>query len=71
MDDEPWYVKRRRELEARAPVKRKKVEPFVKVPLWWIAEAAKATNNRKALVAVELLHAHWKTKSLCFPLPNG
>ena len=35
MDD--WTARRSRELEAAAPVKRKKkVEPFVKVPLWWI-----------------------------------
>ena len=33
MEDEPWHVRRRRELEAMAPAKRKKVEPFVKVPL--------------------------------------
>jgi hypothetical protein len=71
MDDEPWHVKRRRELDAAAPVKRKKIEPFVKVPLWWMAAAAKATNNRKALVAVELLRASWKAKSSTFPLPNG
>jgi hypothetical protein len=69
MDD---YVKRRKaEFEATAPVKRKKVEAFVKVPLWWIATAAKATNNLKVLVAVELLYASWKAKSLTFPLPNG
>ena len=68
---EPWYVRRRRELEAAAPVKRKKVEPFVKVPLWWIAEATKATNTRKALVCIELLHAAWKAKRMTFPLPNG
>jgi hypothetical protein len=30
MQDEPWHVKRLRELEAAAPVKRKKVEPFRK-----------------------------------------
>jgi hypothetical protein len=33
MDDEPWHIRRRRELEAAAPVKRKKAEPFVRVPL--------------------------------------
>jgi hypothetical protein len=69
--DEPWYVQRRRELEAAAPIKRRKVEPFVKVPLWWIAAATKATNTRKALVSIELLHAAWKAKSLTFPVPNG
>ena len=48
MQDEPWYVQRRRELEAAAPVKRKKIEPFVKVPLWWITAATKATNNQES-----------------------
>ena len=71
MQNEPWYVQRRRELEAAAPVKRKRVEPFVKVPLWWITAATKATNNHKALVCIELLYASWKAKSLTFPLPNA
>jgi hypothetical protein len=72
MDDEHWSVKRRRELEAMAPVKRKrKVEPFVKVPLWWIAAAAKHTRTPGMLVCIELLHASWRAKSLTFPLPNG
>jgi hypothetical protein len=72
MDDEPWHIRRRRELEAAAPLKRKrKIEPFVKVPLWWIAQATKATNTGKALVCVELLYAAWKAKRLTFPLPNG
>jgi len=70
MQDEPWHVKRLRELEAAAPVKRKKVEPFVKVPLWWIARATKATNTGKALLCIELLHAVWRTKRQTFPLPN-
>lgn len=71
MQDEHWSVKRRRELEAAAPVKRRKAEPFVKVPLWWIAQATKATNTGRALVCVELLYAAWKTKRSTFPLPNS
>jgi hypothetical protein len=71
MRDEPWHVKRLRELEASAPVKRRKVEPFVKVPLWWIAQATKATNTGRALVCIELLYAAWKAKRSTFPLPNG
>jgi hypothetical protein len=70
MDDEPWHVKRRRELEAAAPSKRKKVEPFVKVPLRWITAAAKATRAPGAIVLIELLHASWKEKSSTFPLAN-
>jgi hypothetical protein len=71
MDDEPWYVKRRRELEAAAPVKCKKVEPFVKMPLWWIETAARHARSPATLVMVELLRASWKAKSLSFPLSNG
>src|SRR5262245_35811817 len=66
-----YAARRKAELEAAAPVKRKKVEPFVKVPIWWIERATKATGTRKALVCVELLHASWKAKSTTFPLPNG
>jgi hypothetical protein len=71
MQDEPWHVRRRRELEAAAPVKRKRVEPFVKVPLWWIAAAAKHTRSPASVVMVELLYASWKAKNLTFQLPNG
>jgi hypothetical protein len=70
-ENELWYVQRKRELEAAAPVKRKKVEPFVKVPLWWIVAAAKATRSPATLVMIELLRASWKARSLTFPLPNS
>jgi hypothetical protein len=67
-----WAKKRLVELKAAAPVKRKKkVEPFVKVPLWWIEEAARMAHSPTTLVLVELLYAAWKAKSLTFPLPNG
>jgi hypothetical protein len=72
MDDEPWHIRRIRELKAAAPVERKReVEPFVKAPLWWIAAAAKATRDPGMLVCIELLRASWKAKSPTFPLPNG
>src|SRR5262245_28202807 len=55
-----------------APVKRKrKVEPFVKVPLWWAKQMTTATKTKKALVGIVLMHTAWKTKRLTFPLPNG
>ena len=72
MQDEPRCVKRLRELEAAAPVKRKKkVEPFVKVPLWWIETAAKDARSPTTIVLIELLYAAWKAKSSTFPLPNS
>jgi hypothetical protein len=70
MQDEPWHVKRLRELKAAAP-KRKKVEPFVRVPLWWIRAAAKHVRSPATLVLVELLYRSWKARSATFPLPTA
>jgi hypothetical protein len=52
-------------------MKRKKTEAFVKVPLWWIEQATRATRTPQAFVCIWLLHLAWKAKSLTFPLPNG
>lgn len=48
----------------------KRKDPFVKVPLWWITAATKATRTPAALVCVHLLHASWKAKSMTFSLSN-
>ena len=48
----------------------KKHEQFVKLPLQWAADAAKATGTRGAMVWILLLHMAWKTKSTTFPLSN-
>jgi hypothetical protein len=66
-----WVKQRLAELKAAAPKRKKTVEPFVKVPIWWIEETAKLTKSPTTLVLIELLRLHWKTKSLTFPLPNG
>src|SRR5262245_28110643 len=72
MGDEPWHIRRARELRAAAPVKRKhEVDPFVRAPLWWVTAAARATRDPGMLVCVEILRASWKAKSPSFPLPNG
>jgi hypothetical protein len=44
----------------------KQKEPFVKVPLWWAEEAAKATKTPAALVCVYLLRTSWKARSITF-----
>jgi hypothetical protein len=49
---------------------RKSKDAFVKVPLWWATEAAKANRIPRMLVLVELLRRSWKTHSLTFPLSN-
>jgi hypothetical protein len=66
-----WARERRAELEAAAPTKRKKVAAFVKVPLAWAAKAAAATNTRKAMVWIWLLHRSWERNSHTITVPNG
>jgi hypothetical protein len=67
------YAKKRlRELEAAAPVKRKKAAPFVKVPLSWLEQVTKATRSpQQVFVGVWLLHLRWKAKSPRFSVPNA
>jgi hypothetical protein len=40
--------------------RRKAAEPFVKVPLWFAAEASKATRSLGTLVWIWLLYCAWK-----------
>jgi hypothetical protein len=49
----------------------RKGQQFVKLPLQWAADAAKATGTRGAMVWILLLHMAWKTKSTTFPLSNA
>jgi hypothetical protein len=70
------YKRRVAELRAasqayQAKRQKKNKELFVKVPLWWATEAAKATGMLKMLVLLELLHRSWKARSLTFPFPNS
>jgi hypothetical protein len=72
--DREIEVNFRREVAAtRAAGKRKnkKVEAFVKVPLWWIRAATEATHTKRALVAVELLRASFVARGTTFALPSG
>jgi hypothetical protein len=68
-----WAKQRLTELDAAAPAERreKQKDAFVRIPMWWAAEAAKAMREPGMLVAAELLHRSWKAKSLTFPFPNG
>jgi hypothetical protein len=47
-----------------------KKDTFVKVPLWWIEQATRATRSPQAFVCIWLLHLAWQSKSMTFPLPN-
>jgi hypothetical protein len=58
------------ELAAGTAARRKKAEPFVKVPLWWAAAAAKATRSPATVVCIVLLRASWKARSSTFALSN-
>ena len=58
-------------LETGATARRRRVAPFVKMPLTWAARASIATNCPKAMVWVWLLHQAWKTKSATVRVPNG
>jgi hypothetical protein len=69
MDD--WAKQHLAKLAAAAPVKRKKAEVFIKVPLWFAKAAVEATNTPKALVWLELLYQHFITGNMTFPMPNG
>jgi len=47
-----------------------KKDAFVKVPLWWIEQATRATRTPQAMVCIWLLYLSWQAKSATFPLPN-
>jgi hypothetical protein len=50
---------------------RNKTAPYVKVPMWFAVEAAKATKTTKALVWVWLVYLGFKTHRTTFPVPNS
>jgi hypothetical protein len=57
-----WASKRLAELEAAAPIKVKKAQPFVQLPLDKAARAARATRSQKVFVWMWLEYRAWKTK---------
>lgn len=69
MDD--WAKQRRAELEAAAPVKRKKTELFAMLRLKRAAAAYAAMNCSKAMVWAWLMHQTRKTGKVTVAVPNG
>ena len=69
MDD--WAKQRRAELEAAAPVKREKTEPFAMLRLKRAAAAYAAMNCPKAMVWAWLMHETRKTGKATVTMPNG
>ena len=54
-----------------SPERRKRQrEQFVKIPLWWAEQAARATKTPQAYVWIWLLRLAWEAKAKTFPLPN-
>jgi hypothetical protein len=49
----------------------KRQERFVKVPLWWAEQAARATHTTKGLVWLLLLHRVWRDGNRTVALPNA
>jgi hypothetical protein len=59
------------ELEARAPAKRKKQQPFVKVPLKEAARAAGALGGQRMMVWLYLIYRSWQLQKASFAVPSG
>jgi hypothetical protein len=68
VEDLDYLPKNKARAEKRA---RQRQQEFVKVPLQWATDAAKATGTRGAMVWILLLHMAWKGKSTTFPLSNA
>jgi hypothetical protein len=59
------------ELQAKAPVKRKKGRPFTKLYNDEAKTAFTALNCKKAIVWLWLVHRAWKRQSRTVSVPNG
>jgi hypothetical protein len=80
-DDEDWDgvvvkqgpdpKKRMAELQAKAPVMRKRMRPFAKVYLDRAARAFAVLNCQRATVWVWLVHRVWKRQSQTVTVPNS
>jgi hypothetical protein len=69
MDD--WAKQRMAELEAAAPVERRRRELFIKVPLKLMEVAGKTLTSRAVHVLILLLHMSFEAHSPTFACPNG
>jgi hypothetical protein len=78
-DGDPFDLKKLRIDPAKlatpcVPAKiRKRREQFVMMPMWWYEKLAKPAlkGQTTALIAIYLLHQHWKHHGKPFKLPNG
>jgi hypothetical protein len=58
-------------IDTGVTVKKRRTDPFVKIPLRWASKAAQATNTTKAMVWIRLRHAMWEAKTDTVLLANG
>ena len=72
MQEEPWHVKRLRELEAAAPKhKRKKWQQrFVAVPMIWAEQLETCDSAATFKLALLLLYEHWHSNGARIRLTN-
>jgi hypothetical protein len=74
-DDRIWAAVQRKPPPAppsgQAKRRLKGPDPFVRLPLWWAAQAATATHTAKAMVWVWLVYLSWKAHHHTFVAPNG
>jgi hypothetical protein len=71
MQDEPWHVKRLRELKAAAPAKRKKWrQRFVAVPMIWVKQLETCDSVATFKLSLLLLYEHWHNKGATIRLTN-
>jgi hypothetical protein len=74
MQEEPWHVQRRRELEAAAPVKRKAKKwqhCFVSVPWVWADQLKTCDRAATFKLALLLLYEHWRSNGSRVRLTNA
>jgi hypothetical protein len=70
MEMDAWAKNRLAKLKAAAPVKREKVEPYVKVSLERAAKSFTAVNCQKAMVYLWLVHQAAKTGTRTVSVPS-
>ena len=78
-DDDPYDLKKLRIDSAKlaaphVPAKiRKRREQFVMVPMWWYEKLTNPVlkGQTTALIAIYLLHLHWRHHGKPFKLANG
>jgi hypothetical protein len=66
-----WAKQRLAKLQAAAPTKRKRAEPFAVVPLQTAAKAFSAMRCPKAMVWLWLIHQTRKTGRRTISVPSG